>query len=276
MAAHARSGALREAAGLLKRVGIFTATRWELDAVCRAVRVEEKRRIAGARCLVGLRGNCRIYAFQTGVGAAKAGAVCREVLAQHPLDLALSCGFACALAPSRIGDLLIGTDVTVQEDGVSSLGQAAVPSGAVPCAEPFREVAIAAAQKAGLAAHVGRFVTVPRVLWRADEKRRAALSTGAIGLDMESAAMGAAAVARQVPFLVVRAASDLLDEDLPLDFNLFLAPPGPRGFAGWLRGAGFCLVHPSAVVGLNRLRRQSAVASERMTRFVERFLDDLQ
>ena len=255
----------RAAAGLLKRVGIFTATRWELDAVCRAVRVEDKRRIAGVRCLVGLRGNCRVYAFQTGVGAVKAGAVCRDVLAQQPLELAVSAGFACALTPSRIGDLLIGTEVAAQDGGASVL-----------CAEPFRRVAVGAAQAAGLAAHVGRFVTVPRVLWRADEKHRVALSTGAIGLDMESAAMGAAAVARQVPFLVVRAASDLLDEDLPLDFNLFLAPPGPRGFVGWLRGAGFCLVHPSAVVGLNRLRRQSAVASERMTRFVERFLDDLQ
>jgi len=206
-----------------------------------------------------------VFAVRTGVGTEKAGAVCRAVLAQQPLDLVLSSGFACALTPSRIGDLLIGTDVAMQDAGLAS-----------PCAEPFREAAVVAAKAAGLVAQVGRFITVARVLWRADEKRRVAAATGAIGLDMESAAMGAAAGAGRVPFLIVRAASDLLDEDLPLDFNVFLAPRGLGGIANWLRGVAFCLVRPSVAVGLNRLRRQSAVASERMTTFTERFLDDLR
>jgi adenosylhomocysteine nucleosidase len=205
------------------------------------------------------------------VGTARAGAVCREALASRSFDLVVSSGFACALTPSRIGDLLVGTDVIMLQN-TPPFAQAE----AVFCGERPRAVAIQAARDAGLALHEGRFVTLSQILWRAEEKRRVAEATGAVGLDMESAALGSAAAERQVPFAVVRAASDLLDEDLPLDFNLFLSQSGSIGVMGWLRGAGQCLTRPSRLVGLNRLRRQSTVASERMTRFFERFLDEFE
>jgi adenosylhomocysteine nucleosidase len=63
--------------------------------------------------------------------------------------------------------------------------------------------------------------------------------------------------------------SDLLDEDLPLDFNLFLTPDG------WPKGALACLTHPSRLLGLKRVRAQATLATERLTRFFERFLDDV-
>jgi len=87
---------------------------------------------------------------------------------------------------------------------------------------------------------------------------------------MESAAVGAVALERNIPFAIVRAVSDLLDEDLPFDFNLWLSP------TGWARGTLTCLARPSSLIALNRLRAQTALASERMTRFWGRFLDDLE
>lgn len=249
----------------MKQVGIFTATRWELNAVRRAIQVEGERRLAGSRCVIGRRGNCRLWLYQMGVGLERARAVCREAMVSQPLDLAVSSGFACALTTCRIGELLIGTDVIMYRDRASSRD----PHEAVPCSPEFSAAAMKAACGLNVTARAGRFVTVPRVLWRAREKGEVAAATGAVGLDMESAAVGAAAGEQQVPFAIIRAVSDLLDEDLPLDFNLFLTP------AGWLRGALGCLVRPSCVVGLLRLRAQSLVASERITTFLGRFLDDL-
>ena len=247
------------------QVGIFTATRWELKAVRRVMLVEGERRLAGARCVIGRRGNCRIWLYQMGVGLERARAVCREALVAQPVDLAVSSGFACALASCRVGELLIGTDV------IMYLNKACSPDlrESVPCSPEFSAAAIKAASGISMAARAGRFVTVPRVVWRAREKGEVAAATGALGLDMESAAVGAAARERQVPFVVIRAVSDLVDEDLALDFNLFLTP------AGWVRGALTCLARPSCVVGLLRLRAQSLVASERITTFFGRFLDDL-
>lgn len=215
--------------------------------------------------MIGRRGNSQLWLYQMGMGLERASAVCREALVSQPLDLVVSSGFACALVPCRIGELLIGTDVITYQDRTCSLDQ----HEAVPCSQEFSAVAIKAACGVDMAVRAGRFVTVPRVLWRAHEKREIAAATGAIGLDMESAVVGAAARERQVPFVVIRAVSDLLDEDLPLDFNLFLKP------ASWVRGSLTCLARPSCIIGLLRLRAQSREASEQMTTFFGRFLDDL-
>ena len=46
--------------------------------------------------------------------------------------------------------------------------------------------------------------------------------------------IGAEAAERRIPFAVIRAVSDLLDEDLPLDFNLFLTPSDwSKGIWSW-------------------------------------------
>jgi adenosylhomocysteine nucleosidase len=115
----------------------------------------------------------------------------------------------------------------------------------------------------------GPFVTVPRILWHATEKQAMAKMTGAIGLDMESAALAEAAAGRKVPFAIIRSVSDLVDENLPVDLNLFMHP------ADWLKGLAACVAAPSCVGGFLRLRAQMRTASDRMSRFFERFVDEL-
>jgi adenosylhomocysteine nucleosidase len=93
--------------------------------------------------------------------------------------------------------------------------------------------------------------------------------TGAIGLDMESAALAEEAAERQVSFAIVRSVSDLVDENLPMDFNLFMTP------ADWLKGLAACVAAPSCLGGFLRLRAQMRTALDRMSRFFERFVDEL-
>jgi len=248
----------------LKRVGIFTATRWEQEAVSQAILIEERARVGGVPCVIGRRGACRVSVFRTGMGPVKAGAVSREALASCSLDLAVSSGFACALTSSQIGDLLIGTDVSSWQAEICSIDV----SESVPCAVELQAAALMSARRVGLTVRTGRFVSVSQVLWRAEEKQRVAAGTGAVGLDMESAALGAIAKEQRVPFLVARTVSDLLDEDLPLDFNLFLTPKT------WPQGLWRVARRPSCLAGILRLRRQSQAAAVRLTRFIEVFLND--
>jgi adenosylhomocysteine nucleosidase len=242
--------------------GIFVATRWEVGAIRQALAVERPGPAAGGAVVTGHRGACRVSVFQTGVGEARTAAVCRDVLGSQRLEAAVASGFACALGPYAIGTILIGTDVIRQDQRTGP------PAEALPCAEELRGLALEAAAAAGVEARAGRIVTVPHVLWEAADKRRVAAASGAIGADMESAAVGAAARERHIPFVVIRGVSDLMDEDLPFDFNEYLQ-------GGWRRAAAACLARPSRLAGLNRLRRQAAVASERMTRFYGAFLDAL-
>jgi adenosylhomocysteine nucleosidase len=66
---------------------------------------------------------------------------------------------------------------------------------------------------------------------------------------------------------IVRTVSDLVDEDLHLDFNLFLRP------TGWVKGMQSLASSPSSVAGLNRLRKQSRVAADRLTEWFQRYAE---
>lgn len=248
----------------MKRVGIFTATRWEYAAVRRIVSGGHAHRCGTVRCFIGRRGQWEIVVARTGVGPERAAAACREILHEHPLELIVSAGLACALVPARIGDLLVGTDVRMEADDHEASGHVKRP-----CADGMVAAAVRTAERAGLPVQAGPFVTAPRILWHSAEKQAMAEITGAIGLDMESAALAKAAAERQVPFVIVRSVSDLVDESLPVDLNLFMRP------ADWLKGLAACVAAPSCVGGFLRLRAQMRTASERMSRFFERFVDEL-
>jgi adenosylhomocysteine nucleosidase len=232
-------------------IGVFAATRWEVDAVRRAFPIIETRLIGTVRCLVARRPHVDWWIIPMGVGADRADATARTVLAHQPFDAVWSTGFACALRAANIGDVLVGTQVTMAGD-VDRQGECL-------CAQMVVRWARQALQHQQAAVQVGPFVSVPQVLWRAHEKRAVACRVGAIGLDMESAALGLVASERQIPFGIVRTVSDLVDEDLPLDFNLFLRP------SGWAKGVAACLAHPTSLIGLNRLRHQSRVAGAQLT-----------
>ncbi len=235
----------------MSAIGVFAATRWEVEAVRQAFSVTEKRRIGTVRCLIARRPHLDWWIIPTGVGPERAAATARMVLASQPFAAMWSTGFACALRAANIGDVLMGTHATVEGDRIGY--------GASLCAPAMLEWARQALENRHVAVRLGPFVSVPRVLCRAGEKREIAERVGAIGLDMESAALGLVAAERQIPFGIVRTVSDLVDEDLPLDFNLFLRP------SGWAKGVAACLAHPTSLIGLNRLRSQSRTAGSQLT-----------
>ena len=242
-------------------IAIFVATRWELQAVQRAIATDRVTTIAGVRCQIGHHGQRVYWLIQTGVGPAAASAVAEKVLKAQPMSLVISTGFACALIPAQVGDLIVGTAVSsVPSDEMGAMGD-----GSILCDEAVRSGLLAVAEDAGMAVRVGTIVSGPTVVWQAEGKRRLRRLTDATGLDMESAALASVARERGVPMAIVRTVSDLVDEDLPLDFNLFLRP------TGWMKGLWALILHPTGFVGLNRLRKQSRVAADRLTEWFQHY-----
>jgi adenosylhomocysteine nucleosidase len=239
----------------VKPVAIFAASRWEVRAVHRAFPTAQVTTIAGLRCIVGQAAGQTYWLIRTGIGPDVAGRIAKTVMDAQPLGWAWSTGFACALGSARVGDVIVGTDVTA----VRQNGNWTMEPDSIPCDDALRSRCLLAARQAGLPVTVGRVVSASMVVGSATDKQRLSRLSGAAALDMESAALGSAALSRGVPFGVVRTVSDVLDEDLPIDFNLFLRP------GGWLRGAQTLLASPAAFAGLNRLRKQSRVAANRLT-----------
>ncbi|MEQ1793123.1 MAG: hypothetical protein ABL970_02940 [Nitrospira sp.] len=231
------------------------ATIWEFAAVRAAFPGGRKDTACGrSRYRAPLQGG-ECWVIQTGVGPQKARETARAVFAQQPFALAISSGFACALRQAHIGDILIGTKVAAVE------AHATAPPDYMEVEGPERERWRAGFNMAGacLTGQDDGFISLDRIVYRAADKVALAQRTQAMGLDMESAALASEAKAARVPFLIVRSVSDLLKEELPLDFNLFLRP------TGWLKGVCALLAHPSSLLGLARLRRQSAVAADALT-----------
>ena len=240
-------------------LGIFVATRWELQAVRRALPTDHIVTIAGARCHIGQQGGRIYWLIQTGVGPTAARSVAGRVLKAQPMSLVMSTGFACALVPAQVGDLIVGTSVfSVQADETWKVG-----GDCVLCDAVARPGLLTVARDAGLVTRIGTVVSSETVVWQAEEKRRLQHMTDATGLDMESAALAEIAQERGLPMVIVRTVSDLADEDLPLDFNLFLRP------TGWVKGMQALIVHPSSLAGLNRLRKQSRVAADQLTEWFQ-------
>ena len=91
----------------LNPIAIFAATRWELQAVRRGLAADRVATIAGVRCRIGQQGDRTYWLIQTGVGPAAARTIAEKVLKAQPMSLVMSTGFACALVPAQVGDLIV-------------------------------------------------------------------------------------------------------------------------------------------------------------------------
>ncbi len=191
---------------------------------------------------------------------------CQLVTSHASFDLILSSGFVGALAPAKIGDIIIATHVKAFSYDQSDLGSQLSHF----CDPTFHRMASHTSELLGDQTLAGLVVTVSRVLCTPEEKKLLAGETGAVGVEMESAGIGKMARDKNIPFLMVRVVSDELDESLPMDFNTFRTP------GGWIRGVTELLWHPRLLVKLYQFRKQTVVASRQITRFLRNFLVEIE
>lgn len=243
------------------RIALFAATGWEVRAVRAGLPIGRSRALCHFPVLISTAGAREYWLIRTGMGPVKAARAAALLLQHLPFDLAISTGFACALIPAQVGDILAGEQVLAQGDEPVAQNESYEATGA----ERDRCVEVLRRSVSGV--RFGRFLSVDRVVWRATDKQAYARTTGAVALDMESGAIARECRRAGVSFLALRAVSDLLDEDLPMDFNLYL------GSGGWAKGVAAMLTAPSCVRGVFRLRRQSRLAAERLTGCVRTYVE---
>jgi adenosylhomocysteine nucleosidase len=194
--------------------------------------------------------------LETGEGIANAERKLEAWFERQTAHAVLSIGFAGALsAELRAGDLVVARSVH--------------NSNAQPDA---KLLALAARVQPDGAVHFGVAVTSERILGQASEKRAlgSSLDAGEIGfVDMESTAIARVCARRGVPFLIVRSITDLLNEDLPLDFNQCRDREGRVTSIKVMKAA---LLRPGSISGLLELRKRSDLCAKRMTAFVRQLV----
>jgi len=104
-----------------------------------------------------------------------------------------------------------------------------------------------------------------RVAVTSAEKRNLRAKTGAAAIEMEAAAVAQKAAEWGVPFHCVRAVSDIAQDDMPLDFNLYRDTEG-RFSRGRIAMAALCRPF-TRVPALLRLDRNCRIAAESLGDF---------
>lgn len=236
-------------------IAIFTALGWERRAVLAGldgVRVRERGRTWSGRA-----GDLSCLVLQTGVGHARAGVAAGGTEAAA----FVACGCAGALASDlRPGDVVVTDGVLL----LDATGRVERRVGATPAALPTWAAA------RGIALRVGLVASSPSVLATSATKRVAAES-GAVVVEMESAAIAAAAEARGIPFTGIRVVLDVADQELPLAADIVDAASGEVR-AG--RAVVVLAPRPWLWPPVARLARQTRVADRRLRAFVADALRD--
>jgi adenosylhomocysteine nucleosidase len=192
-----------------------------------------------------------VTALLTGMGGKNAGDAMRTI----PLatfDLCVATGLAGALNPTLgLGDIVVARgSQTVDQKGTA--------------ATDLNLVSVAAACGARA---VDVFLTSHRILVTAAEKEY--LSASGSVVEMETSYILEAARQHRIPLVAVRAISDSLDEDLPVDFNRLL---DSRGRLKVSQLFTHVLLQPYRIPPLIRFGRQSRSATRSLADFLDRYI----
>lgn len=240
---------------------IFYALAREARPFKRRLRGRSALDIAGLKGFRAWLGSTQVIGVATGIGMSRAAQIAARALDTIPAPaLVIAAGVAGALRENlHTGDLVLADKLIAD-----SPGNAAII--AVPSADLARFAA--ALNRHAIEFATGPILTVPQVLVDAAAKRAAASATGALAVDMESAAVAVAAHRRGLRFACVRAVLDTVDEDV---IGAQLA--GPEGEVNPLAAAGFFARHPRAALRLPAMLRSLNRAATALAAALEALAD---
>jgi adenosylhomocysteine nucleosidase len=229
-------------------VGIVHATAMEVDPFLG--RCDRQRKYSGGDLVFrgGLFGEIRVALAQSGMGPKLAKKATQALIDGHSPAWIISAGFSGALQSGmKVGDIVVASSIVDTEGGELAI-----------------DLKMAADPAKGL--HVGRLLTVDRIVRTIEEKKALAERCAALAVDMESLAVAQVCRQAKVRFLAVRVISDDLSADLPAEITSVV---GSSGTVRLGAAVGAIFKRPGAVKDLWRLREQGMDAAERLAKFLE-------
>ncbi len=252
---------------------ILGAVSDEIAGIKQRMKIERKHVWGSITALEGEWQGYGILLVRTGVGAGRALDALKKSLAQFPVVLVLTVGYAGGTDPElKLGDMVLA-------DRVLRLNPPDLGSDAL--AEPFRVMALdpALVSQAMVlscppetALHCGALMTVDQVVSRPEDKQALARDYQALAVDMETFDLVEHARREAMSILSIRAISDTAEQEL-IDLTHLVKETGEPDFlkAGW-----HVLTHPGDLKHALSLRNQSRLATKNLTAFLSEFLKNLK
>lgn len=244
-------------------LAIFVATRAERRPLATALQpIDPSASRSDSMVRIGVEGRDLLLA-KTGVGPDHAEAAARHLFEEASVAAALSLGIAGGLSPQlQTGDLIVGDRVILRRSsGQVVHGEKGSGLESFPCDPGLQEAALTVLRRWDGRHCLGPILTVERIVRTVEEKRQLAKDSGAMAVDMESAAIASAASAYSVPFLAIRGVLDPVHEELGVAFDRFLDAEGEPSLPRLMR---YLLAHPFALAHLVGLGRRTKAVCVRL------------
>lgn len=219
------------------KIGIIGAMEEEVQLLKSKMSHLNQHQIAGVDFYEGEISQQTVILVRSGIGKVQAGMTTGLLLAQYAPDVVLNTGSAGGIGQElKIGDVVISSEVAYHDVDATAFGYVI---GQLP-QQPARFKAdsdwVARVQRAAaavkLASRTGLIVSGDQfVSSQAASKKILANFPGALASEMEGAAIGQVATQFKVPFVVIRAMSDVGDEDAGVIFDDFVVKAGQHSAA---------------------------------------------
>lgn len=192
-----------------------------------------------------------VVVVESGVGASAAARATKAAIDFYQPRWVVSAGFAGALDERlRRGHVLMADTVASEKGEQLAVGIKLEPR-------------VIEATK-GL--HVGRLLTVDRLIRRPDERRSLCTEHTSLACDMETFAVAQACRDANTRLLSVRIISDTVEDELPPEIEHLLAQ---KSLAGKIGAAAGAMMHRlGAAKDLWKLREDALKASDRLAKFL--------
>ena len=252
---------------------ILGAVSDEIAGIKQRMKIERKHVWGSITAFEGEWEGYGLLLVRTGVGAGRAVEALKKSLAEFPVVMVLTVGYAGGTDPElKLGDLVLAERVLRLIPPDSESGEQSEPFRMIPLDPALVSQAMVLSCPPETAVHRGALMTVDEVVSRPEDKQALARDHQALAVDMETFDLVEYARREAMSILSIRAISDTAEQEL-IDLTHLVKESGEPDFlkAGW-----HVLTHPGDLKHALSLRNQSRLATRNLTEFLAEFLRKLQ
>ena len=213
---------------MANKIAIIGAMPQEVEILCSLMLEPKTTEIANCKIFEGKINNRPVAVLQSGIGKVAAAMGTTLLIQQFKPDMIINTGSAGGLDPNlNVGDVIISTEVRHHDVDVTAFGYEKGQLPANPVAflpnEQLVEMAKKQAEKLGLNAVSGLICSGDAFINGTDKIAQIRADFPQVAaVEMEAAAIAQVCHAMQIPFVIVRAISDVADKESHLSFDEFL------------------------------------------------------
>ena len=216
------------------KYGIICAMEEEIKSLVAQLEDKKQDTIGGIDFYSGTINGKKVVLTRSGIGKVQAGVTTGLLIANYKVDAVINSGSAGGIGEGlRVGDVVLSTGAAYHDADATAFGY---KPGQLPqqpqiytADEDLLEAISKAAKESNLVAKEGLIVTGDQFV--SSSEKIAAIKEiypEALSCEMEGAAIAQVAYQFSVPFLIIRAMSDVGDEDAGQSFDEFIIEAGKK------------------------------------------------